>query len=143
MHLIRSNLDLKRLSCTADERRMKRLVHIRLWHGNIILKTPRNGLIHLMNHTQSPITVLHCVHHDSNRRQIINLIQSFILLHHLFIDAEKMLGPAVNCGLYSSLLHMVTHFFYNLLNEGIPRVFSLIYLLHQIIIDLWLYKFQR
>ena len=37
---------------------MKGLIHIRLGHGDVILKPPRYGLIHLMNHPQRRIAVL-------------------------------------------------------------------------------------
>ena len=55
----RTDLDLKGLAGGAHQRRVKRLVHIRLRHGDVIFKTPRDRGVHLMDHAQSRIAVFH------------------------------------------------------------------------------------
>ena len=107
MHLLCPDLDFKRLSCRSHQRRMKRLVHICLWHSDIVLESSRNRSIHLMDHSQCGITVLHRVHDDPHSEQIIHLIQRLILVHHLLINTEEMLHSSINLGLDRCILHML------------------------------------
>ena len=141
MHLIGADLDLKGLARTADQCSVKGLVHIRLRHGNIVFKTAGNGLIHLMDHAQGCITVLHRLHHDPNRKQIINLVQGLVLLHHLLINAEEMLHPSPYGGVDACLLHMLPDLVHNRLYKGLSGVLAKIHFLHQVIIYLRMKKF--
>ena len=59
LSLLKGDLDLERLSGRSDQRCVQGLVHICLWHSNIIFKAPRNRRIHLMDHTECCVTVLH------------------------------------------------------------------------------------
>ena len=135
VHLVSTYLDFKRLAAVSNQCRVKGLVHIGLGHGNIILETPRYRFIHLMNHTQRRIAVLHRVHDDAHRKQIINLVNGFILVLHFFVDTEKMLHPAVNLGFDACIDNMLTDLVYDILNIFLPHAFAHGNFIHQIIIS--------
>ena len=86
---------------------MQRLVHVRLRHGNVIFKPSRNRGIHLVDHAERSIAVLHRVHDDAHRKQVIHLVQRLVLVHHLLVDTEEMLHPSVNLCIDVSILHML------------------------------------
>ena len=138
VHLVGPDLDLKGLSRTADQGRMQGLVHIRLRHGDIILEPSGDGLIQLMDHAQSRVAVLHRVHDDPHREQIVDLIQGLILVHHLLIDAEEMLHPPVYLGFDPGLPHVGRHLVYDALDERLPGFLPQGDLLGQVIVDLGL-----
>ena len=120
---------------------MQRLVHVRLRHGDIILEASRNGLIHLMDHAQGRIAVLHRIHNDPDRKQIIDLIQRFMLVFHLFINTEEMLDPSVQTGLDAGILHVHFHFFHDLADIGLPLASADGNFIHQVVVDLRLQIF--
>ena len=80
MHLEGTDLDLKGLAVCADQRRMQRLVHIRLRHRDIIFKTAGDRFVHLVDHTQSRVTVFYGVHDDADREDIVDLVQRLVLV---------------------------------------------------------------
>ena len=90
------DLDFERLSVRTKKRCMQRLIHIGLWHCDIIFKSAGDRLVHLMDNTKSCITVLHSIYNDAYSKQVINLINGFILIDHLLIDAEEMLHAAIH-----------------------------------------------
>ena len=92
---------------------MQRLIHVLLRHRNIILEAAGNRLIHLMDDTKGCITVLHGIHNNTNRKQIINFIQCLVLIHHLLVDTEEMFDTSVNLCLDAALHHMLADFFHN------------------------------
>ena len=96
-----------------------------------------------MDHAQGCITVFHAVHHDTHRKQIIDLIQCLVLIYHLFIDAEEMLDSSINLCLNARRLNMLAHLVYDSLDERLPDALSEGDLLHQIIVNLRFQIFQR
>ena len=85
------NLNRELMPHIADFMKMNDLRVMVIYH----MKTgKRPGYIMFMNHTQSCITVLHTVHHDSDGEDVINLINGFILIQHLFVDTEVMFHTA-------------------------------------------------
>ena len=143
VHLKGTDLDLERLSVAADQRRMQGLVHICFGHGNIILEAPRNRLIHLMNHTQCRIAVLHCLHNDTHSEEIIDLIQRLMLVLHLLVDTEKMLYTAIDFRIDPRIFNMFTDFIHNTLDIFFTDALTDSDLIHQIIIDIRLQILQR
>ena len=141
VHLKGPDLDLEGLAVGADQRGVQRLVHVLLGHGDVILEPARNGLIHLMDHTQGCITVLHRVHQDPNSKQIVNLIQRLILVHHFFINTEKVLDSSVYLGLDARIGNMGADLFHDPADKGLPLALLHGDLFHQIIVDLRLQIF--
>ena len=142
VHLEGPDLDLERLSVTANQCGMQRLVHICLGHGDIIFETSRNRLIHLMNHTQCRIAVLHCLHNDTHSEEIINLIQRLMLVLHLLVDTEKMLYTAIDFRIDPRIFNMFTDFIHNTLDIFFTDALTDSDLIHQIVIDIRLQILQ-
>ena len=115
---------------------MKRLVHVRLRHRDIILKTARDRLVHLVNHTKRRIAVLDGIHDDADGEQIIDLVERFILIHHLLINAEKMLRASLNLCHDSRRLDMRAHFLHERLHVVIAHTLALVNLTHKVVVCL-------
>ena len=143
VHLKRTDLDLKRLSARSDQCRMQRLIHIRFGHGNIVFETARNRFIFFVHDTQSRIAVFYGIHNDTDGKQIINLINGLVLVHHLFINGEEMLGTSGNLRFDASLFNFPAHIGNQSLYIGIPHIFAQCNLFHQIIVSLRLQIFKR
>ena len=142
VHFVSTDLDLKRLSAAADQRCVQGLIHIGLWHGNIILKPARDGLIHLMDHSQGCIAVLYGIHNDPHGKQIIDLVYGLILVFHFLIDAEKMLYSSVDLGFDPGISDMLTDLIHNILDVFFPDAFTDSNLVHQVIVSLRFQIFQ-
>ena len=134
MHLIGTDLDLKRLSGRSDQRCVQGLIHIRLRHRDIVLKASRDRLVHLMDHTERRITVLYGLHDNTDRKQIIDLVDRLSLVFHLFIDTEKMLCASLNIRLDACRFDALFHLADKLLHIIITHTLSECHLLDQIIV---------
>ena len=70
MHLIGSDLDLKRLPCAADQRRVQRLVHIGLGHGYISKGRSRDWL-NVVKSTQAKNKINQWFKHELKEDNIV------------------------------------------------------------------------
>ena len=134
MHLIGTDLYLKGLSVAPYEGGVQGLVHILFGHGYIVFETARNRLIHLMDDAQGGIAVFHGLHHDTHCEQIIYLVQSLVLVHHLFIDTEEMLHTSAHRGLNARILHVALDLVHDFLDKGLPCILAEGHFLHQVVI---------
>ena len=107
VHFIGSNLHLKGHAVFANDRRVQRLIHVRLRHGDIILEAVGHLLPERVHHAQHGIAVLHRIHQHANGDQIKNLLKRLVLEHHLAVYAVKMLRPAVDFIVNVHLLELV------------------------------------
>ena len=127
VHFPGSYLYLKRHSVRSYNRCMKRLIHIRLRHCYIILKTHRHRSIHLVYHTQYSVAVLYSIYYNSYRKQVIQLIYRFTLGVHLSEYTVEMLCAPHYTAFYTQLIKL---FAYNIHYIGyifVPRALFLIY----------------
>ena len=113
---------------------MKRLVHIWLRHGNIVLESARDRGVILMDHSESRITVLDIIYNDPDCEEIIDLVKCLVLVDHLFVDGEKVLRTSLYSRRNPGLLHMPLDLFDEALDIGIPFGLPLGDLLHEIVI---------
>ena len=134
MHLIGTYLYLKRLSARAYECRVKRLVHVLLRHGNIVLETARYRLILLMYDTKHCVAVRYGIHQNSDGKEVIYLVYSLVLIDHLLIYTEEMLCPAVYLCLDAGIRNILLDIVYQALDVGVALCLSECYLLYQIVI---------
>ena len=142
VHLIGADLYLKRTSVRSDQRRVQRLIHIRLGHRDIILETAGNRLIHLVDHTERRIAILQIIDKDPDRKQIIDLIDRLSLIDHLFINTEKMLAASFDGCFDTGILNVLFHILYQILHIFISGALSHGHLFHKVIICLRLQIFQ-
>ena len=143
MHLIGTDLDLKGLAVAADQRRVERLVHIGLRHGDIVLEASGDRLIHFMDHAQGRIAVLYRINDNPHRENIIDLIQRFMLIQHFLINTEEVLHPAFHFAFDLRVLHVAADFRFDLINEVFPGLAGQGDGLLQILIDLRLQIAER
>ncbi len=138
VHVKRADLYFKGLSCGTYQGGVQRLIHVWLWHGDVIFESPRNRLIHLMNYAQHRIAVSDRIYNYANGEQIINLIKSLILIYHFFVDAKEMLCAPVNESLDACAFYMIFYFLHQLGDIFFPDAFSYGDFIHQVIVCFWL-----
>ena len=135
MHFISSDLNLEGLPGASNQRRVQRLIHVCLGHRNIILKTSRNRLVHLVDYAQRRITVLNRIYDNPDSKQVINLVDGLMLVLHLFVNAEEMLDTTVNLSFDSRLFDVLGNLVHDSLNILFALAFAHRDLVHQIIIN--------
>ena len=91
MHVPRTNLNLDRLAARPHHRGMQALVHVELWHGDVILETARNGVPTRMHRTQRGIAILNRVDDDAHTHQIVDIRKIMTTYDHLLINREIVL----------------------------------------------------
>ena len=73
-----------------------------------------------MNDAQRRITVLHTVHNDADCKNIVNLIQRFMLVDHFLINTEEVLDPSADLALNVRVFHVAFDFTDDIINEALP-----------------------
>ena len=73
-----------------NQRIMQRLIHVGLGHSDIVLESSRHRFIHGMDDTQHFVTSQTESTIARTAKQVINLIQCFLLVDHLFINTENI-----------------------------------------------------
>ncbi|MNN62176.1 hypothetical protein D3C81_1774580 [compost metagenome] len=104
VHLPGADLNLRGFPVRANDRRMQRLVHVRLRHGDVILKPPRHRLPQRMDDPQGRVTVLDIVNDDANGQQIVNFVELLVFHRHLLIHAVNMLWTPRQIRLHAHFL---------------------------------------
>ena len=94
---------------------MQRLVHVALGRCNIVLKTARIGLIDAVYDAERSPAVRNRIHNDTYGKQIVDLIQCFILILHLLVDGEEMFYSSVDLGMNACVADMLSDFFDDIL----------------------------
>ena len=136
MHFKGSDLDLEGLSVRSDQCCVKRLVHIRFWHGNIILETAGDRLIHFVDHAERRIAILYGVYDNAHGKNIIDLIQRLMLVHHFFVNTEEVLDPSADLTFDLGIFHVDADLCNNIIDKFLARFTCQGDLLLQVIVDL-------
>ena len=143
VHLEGTDLDLERYTVGADDRRMQRLVHVRLRHRDVVLEAARNRSVHLMDYAERRIAVPHRFHDDTDRKQIIDLVDGLILVHHLTVDGEEVLHTSADLGIDARLLDMLRDLRDDVSDPGFSGFLLQVDLRREIIVDIRLEVLQR
>ena len=109
VHLLGSYLYLKRLTVISYKGCMQGLIHVGFRHCYIILKSSRYGLIKLMNHTKSRITIYQGIYYNPNCKKIIYLLKIFILINHFFVYGKEVLYSSAYLCLYTCFFKVFLH----------------------------------
>ena len=96
-----------------------------------------------MDHTQRRITVFYRFYYDTHSKQIIDLVNRLILIHHLLIDTEEMFDSSVNLRFNGCLIHMLLDLFDDIVYKLLSFTFTKSNFIHQIIVYIWFQIFQR
>ncbi len=91
-----------------------------------------------MDHAKRGVAVLHGIHNDTNRKQIIDLVYGFILVLHLLVNTKKVLDASVDLRFDTRISDMHADLVHNSLNITLPLALSDGNFIHQIIISLGL-----
>ena len=142
MHLICSDLDLERLAVVAHHSGMKRLIHVRFRHSDVVLEPPRDRSPHSVDKTQYCIAVLDTVNDDPHSHKVKDLIQRLMLVFHFFIDAVKVFGTTVNIVVDIDVLQGIVDPFHYIIDGIFPLALALAHLFCQIIVGFRLQEFQ-
>ena len=100
VHLFRSYLHLERLPELRHNRGVKRLIVVRLWHGDIIFNSVRKRFPHRVNLTEQCITVFYVVHYYPDCEKVVYLVYIDIEVTHFFENGIKMFCPAAHLAVY-------------------------------------------
>ena len=96
VHLLSSDLNFQRLAFWSDDRRMKRLIHVGLWHRDIVFKAAGHRFPLGMNRSQNGIAVFDRLDHDAHCKQVINLTELLVKIAHLVINRIDVLWSSVD-----------------------------------------------
>ena len=98
VHFPGADLHFKRNAFGADDGRMHRLIHIGFRRGDIVFKTSRHRLEHIMDNTQNIVTVGDRIYDDTECTEIENTIDVQFLGIHFTVNTVDMLDAAVYRG---------------------------------------------
>ena len=134
VHFIGPDLDLEGLAGGADQGGVQGLIHVRLGHGDIVLEAPGDGLVHLVDGTQDGIAVPDGPDDDADREEVVDLLDGFILVEHLAVDAEQVLDAAVHLALDAGVANMLFDLLGDLLDIALALTLALLHLFHKVIV---------
>ena len=107
MHLLGTNLHLKRPASWADDRGVQALVHVELRHGDVVFESPWHRVPQRVHRAQRRVAILHRLHDDAHGDEVVDLREAFALVHHLLVDGIQMLRTAHDLADDVDLLHLV------------------------------------
>ena len=136
VHIVGADLYFKGLPGRTDQRRVQRLVHVCLGHGNIVFKAAGYGLVHLMDSTEDSVAVPDRSDDHAHGKKIINLLKGFILIDHLPVNTEEVLDPSVHSAFDAGLFDMVFDLLRDFLHIVLSLALSLLDLFHKVEIDI-------
>ena len=133
MHLERADLDFERIALRHD-RRMQRLIAVRLRHGDVVLKPPRDGLPHRVDDAEHTVAVLDRIDEHAHGGEVIDLTDVLVVAFHLFVDAVKMLRTAADLRLDAGLLELCLDLLDGIIDERLALLPLLLDALDEVIV---------
>ena len=107
VHFLGADLHFERTACRTDYRRVKRLVHVVLRHGDVVFEAAGHGVPYGVHGAQRRITVLDRRHDEAHRDEVVNLGKVLGFVRHLLIDGIQVLRTAHDLGVDADLFHLV------------------------------------
>ena len=90
-HLMGSDLYFNGQPVHPEQRRMKRLIAVRLGDRNIIFEPTRDGFVEVMNCAQCSVAGINVINDDSERVDVHDFGKGSAFSAHLVVDAVEML----------------------------------------------------
>ena len=106
VHVARPDLDLERLAPGPDDRRVQRLVHVRLGHGDVVLEPAGDGTPEGMHRAERGVGIAEALHLDPHADQVVDLVELLAADHHLLVDGIQVLRPSLDVRLDPQLLQL-------------------------------------
>src|SRR5206468_3526200 len=107
VHVSRAHLDLDRLAASPDDRRVQRLVHVRLGHRDVVVELPRDRRPERVHHAKRGVAGWDVVDDDADREDVVDLFEADALPAHLLRDGPQVLGAAGEVGTDAGLLELI------------------------------------
>src|SRR5690606_2289711 len=106
VHLVGADLDLDAIADGADDRRVKRLVHVLLRHRDVVLEATRNGLPQGVDEAERLVAIRNRLGDDPEGDDVVDVFEIDALLTHLAPDRVKMLPAAGDLDLEAVFAHV-------------------------------------
>ena len=71
-----------------------------------------------MHYPKGGVAVLYVMNYYPYRKEVIDLVEGLLLIHHLFVDRKEVLCPAVDLGFYSGFFHRLFDLFFLGINDS-------------------------
>ena len=94
VHVSGPDLDLHRIPLRPDDGRVKRLITVALRDRDEILEAVRDGFPEGMDDAQGSVAILEGTGDDPDRGQVVDLVELFLLIVHLLVDAVEVFRAA-------------------------------------------------
>ena len=135
VHRKRADLDLERIAARHD-RRVQRLVAVRLRHGDVVLEAARNRLPHRVDDAEHAVAVLDRVDEHADGREVVNLAEVLVVALHLLVDAVEVLRAAADICLDIRLRELLLDLLDGRIDEALALLALLLDILDEIVVDL-------
>ena len=99
VHLMGPDLHLEGPALRAYNGGVKRLVHVELGHGDVILESPGDGPPLRMQRAERRVAVANRVDQDPDAHQVVDLVEFLPPQDHLLVHGIQVLGPPFYLGL--------------------------------------------
>ena len=96
VHLLRTNLHFDGDAVRSEKSGVQRLIAVHPRDRNVVLETPRHGLVDAVYQPQHAIADVRAVDDDAKSVDIHHLVERDFLVLHLFVDAVQMLLTALH-----------------------------------------------
>ena len=112
---------------------MKRLIHISLRRGNIVLKSVWDRSEHIVDYTKYVIALSNCIDDNSYGIAIIYLVYLLAVTIYLFIDTIIAFNSTLDKGnrvkiLFKPVMYLVLDVFNKLFTAALSELHLLVYL---------------
>ena len=106
VHVLRADLDLQRHALGTDDRRVQRLIHVRLGHRDVVLEAARDGLPERVDGAERAVAVAERRNEDAEADEVVDLVELLAADHHLLVDRVQVLRATLDVGLHAELLQL-------------------------------------
>jgi len=105
VHFAGADLHLKGDALVPDDGGVQALVAVGLGGGDIILKAVGQRVVHIMDEAKGAVTLGQRIQNDTDRIDIVDLVEGLILHDGLAVDAVNALDPALDGSTLDAAFH--------------------------------------
>ena len=125
MHFLRANLHFERLA-RVNHGGVQRLIQIGPRHRDVVLESAGNRPPNLVDHAERGVAILHRVGDHAHGQQIVNLVESALLLLNFQVQRIEPLDARLHFGGNAVFDHLAAdrllHFVQKLVEDFLLRV---------------------
>ena len=89
-----------------------------------------------MDHAERRIAILYGIYDNTHGKNIIDLIQRLMLVHHFFVNTEEVLDPSADLTFDLGILHVNADLCNDIIDKFLARFTCQSDLLLQVVVDL-------